>query len=128
MDDEGHRVPKAQRVEQREQVLLVFSEGVCTGAAVRNRIGIAHSDHVGGDASSKMLHMGTDLAPQMRGGRVPVKEDNRVPFAHIVVRMCGPRRAAFFLRWRQVRACAAGVPGAAGVSERVVAARSHCRR
>src|ERR1700733_7246176 len=45
---------------------------------VRKLVGIAHADQVGGEAAAKADAVREDVAPDVRTGRIPMQEYNRV--------------------------------------------------
>src|SRR5262249_5487741 len=52
MDDEDNSLAHIQSLEQRVEVAAVFDETIRAGATVRQLIGVAHADQVGGDAAA----------------------------------------------------------------------------
>ena len=57
MDDEGDPLAHIQGLEQGVEVAAVLDEAIRAGAAVRQLVGIAHADQVGGDAAAQWLQV-----------------------------------------------------------------------
>jgi hypothetical protein len=52
MDDQGNPLVHIQGLEQGIEVATVLDEAIRAGATVRQLVGIAHTDQVGGDAAA----------------------------------------------------------------------------
>ena len=63
LDDAGDVV---ERVEQGVEVAAVLDEAIRAGATVRQLVGVAHADQVGGDAAASWLQVRQHVAPEVR--------------------------------------------------------------
>src|SRR5205823_3411066 len=61
MDDEGDPLVHIQGLEQGVEVAAVLDEAIRAGATVRQLVGVAHADQVGGDAAASWLRCGNTL-------------------------------------------------------------------
>jgi hypothetical protein len=52
MDDQGDPLAHIQGLEQGVEVATVLDEAIRAGATVRQLVGVAHADQVGGDAAA----------------------------------------------------------------------------
>ena len=66
-------------------------------------LGVAHADEVGGDAAPERRHVGHDVAPEVRRGRVAVQEDDGVAPARLDVGHALAEHLDGPLRRRRVR-------------------------
>jgi hypothetical protein len=73
VDADQHDAIEAQRIEPRIEIVGVIDEPVRDVGPAR----AAHADEVRGEAARPLAHMGHHVAPQMRRGRVAVKEHER---------------------------------------------------
>jgi hypothetical protein len=52
MDDEGDPLAHVQGLKQGVEVAAVLDEAIRVGTTVRQLLGVAHADQVGGDAAA----------------------------------------------------------------------------
>src|SRR5262245_14190795 len=86
MDDEGDPLVHIQGLEQGVEIAAVLDEAIRTGTTVRQLIGVAHADQVGGDAAAEWLQVRQHVAPEVRRGGIAVQQHDGVAVAHIHVR------------------------------------------
>ena len=55
MDDECYLLAHIQGLEQGVEVAAVLDEAIRAGATVRQLVGVAHADQVGGDTAALWL-------------------------------------------------------------------------
>ena len=86
MDDEGDSLAHIQGLEQGVEVAAVLDEAIRTGTTVRQLVGIAHADQVGGDASAEWLQVRQHVAPEVRRSGIAVQQNDGVTVSHLHVR------------------------------------------
>ena len=72
MDNEGDPLVHMKGLEQGVEVAAVLDEAIRAGATVRQLVGVAHADQVGGDAAASRLQMRQDISPEVRRGWIAV--------------------------------------------------------
>jgi hypothetical protein len=80
VDDEGDP-PQTERGDETGEVAGVIVEAIGDVGLV----GVAHADQVDGDAATEVAHVREDVPPQIGGGGVAVKEEDRVALALVDV-------------------------------------------
>jgi hypothetical protein len=85
MDDQGDPLAHIQRLEQGVEVAAVLDEAIRAGATVRQLVGVAHADQVGGDAAAEWLQVRQHVAPEVRRGGVAVQQHDGVALSHLHV-------------------------------------------
>src|SRR5262249_18280949 len=73
VDAEGDPLVPIQGLEQGVEVAAVLDESIRAGAAVRQLLGVAHADQVGGDAAAYWLKVRQDVAPEIRRSGIAVQ-------------------------------------------------------
>src|SRR6266853_4015141 len=86
MDDEGDPLAHIQGLEQGVEVAAVLDEAIRAGATVRQLVGVAHADQVGGDTAASWLQVRQHVAPQVRRGGIAVQQHDGVALSHLHVR------------------------------------------
>jgi hypothetical protein len=86
MDDEGDPLVHIQGLEQGVEVAAVLDEAIRAGATVRQLVGVAHADQVGGDAAASWLQVRQHVAPEVRRGGIAVQQHDGVALSHLHVR------------------------------------------
>jgi hypothetical protein len=86
MYDEGDPLVQIQGLEQGIQVAAVLDEAIGAGATVRQLVGVAHADKVGGDAAASWLQVRQHVAPEVRRGGIAVQQHDGVARSHVHVR------------------------------------------
>src|SRR5882762_9374429 len=72
MDDERDPLAHIQGLEQGVEVAAVLDEAIRAEATVRQLVGVAHADQVGGYAAAEYLQVRQHVAPEVRRGGVAV--------------------------------------------------------
>src|SRR5258708_215875 len=85
-DDEGDPLGHIQGLEQGVEVAAVLDEAIRAGATVRQLVGVAHADQVGGDAAASWLQVRQHVAPEVRRGGIAVQQNDGVSLSHLHVR------------------------------------------
>jgi hypothetical protein len=86
VDDQGDALAHIQRLEQRAEITAVLDEPIGTRPALRQLVGVAHTDQIGSDATAQRFQMRQHVAPQVRRGRIAVQEDDGIPSSRLHVR------------------------------------------
>src|SRR5207245_1806100 len=73
-------------LEQGVEVAAVLDEAIRAGATVRQLVGVAHADQVGGDAAASWLQVRQHVAPEVRRGGIAVQQHDGVALSHLHVR------------------------------------------
>jgi hypothetical protein len=85
-DYQGDPLTHIQSLKQSVEVATVLNEPVRAGSAVRQLVGVAHADQVGGDAAAERLQVRDDVAPKVRGGGITMQQHDGVSLAHLHIR------------------------------------------
>src|SRR5215468_3459900 len=86
MDDKGDPLVHIQGLEQGVEVAAVLDEAIGAGATVRQLVGVAHADQVGGDAAASWLQVRQYVAPEVRRGGIAMQQHDGVALSHLHVR------------------------------------------
>lgn len=86
MDDEGDPFAHVQGLEQGVEIAAVLDEAIRVGTAVRQLVGIAHADQVGGDAATQRLQVRQHIAPEIRRSGIAVQQYDGVALSHLDIR------------------------------------------
>jgi hypothetical protein len=86
MNDEGDPLVQIQGLEQGVEVAAMLDEAIGAGATVRQLVGVAHADQVGGDAAASWLQVRQHVAPEVRRGGIAVQQHDGVALSHVDVR------------------------------------------
>jgi hypothetical protein len=86
MDDQGNPLVHIQGLEQSVEVAAVLDEAIRAGATVRQLVGVAHADQVGGDAAASWLQVRQHVAPKIRRGGIAVQQHDGVALSQLHVR------------------------------------------
>src|SRR5262245_60342372 len=86
MDDEGNSLVHTEGLEQGVKVAAVLDEPIRAGATVRQLVGVAHANQVGGDAAASWLQVRQHVTPEIRRGGVAVQQHDGVALSHLHVR------------------------------------------
>jgi hypothetical protein len=78
VQDQRDVLAEVERVEPCVKIAGVVHEPI---SAIGRGPGASHAHEIGGKAAPQAAHMGYDVAPEVRGGRVAVQEDDRIPLA-----------------------------------------------
>src|SRR5262245_40786443 len=70
VDDERDPLVNTQVVEQGIEVTAVLDEPIRSGSTVRQLVGLAHTDQIGGDAAAVWLEVRQHIAPEVRRGGI----------------------------------------------------------
>ena len=63
MDDEGDPIAHIQSIEESVKVAAVLDKAIRAGATIRQLVGVAHADQVGGDTAAQWLQVRQHVAP-----------------------------------------------------------------
>jgi hypothetical protein len=85
MDDKGDALVDIQGLEQSVEVAAVLDEAIRAEATLRQLVGVAHADQVGGDAAASWLQVRQHVAPEVRRGGIAVQQHDGVALSHLHV-------------------------------------------
>src|SRR5215467_1388525 len=86
MNDEGDPLTHIQDLEQGIEVAAVLDEAIRAGATVRQLVGVAHADQVGGDAAAEWLQVWQYVAPEVRRSGIAMQQHDGVAVSHLHIR------------------------------------------
>src|SRR5260370_10482587 len=83
MAHQGDALLHTEPVKECIQKASMLDEGVGSGTAGGQLLGVAHADEVGRDTTAQLQHMGDDVAPEVRRGGITMQKDDRVALAFV---------------------------------------------
>src|SRR5258708_17110731 len=83
MNDKGDVLGQAQLFKPRIEIPPMLEQRITVGTRIWKLVGIAHADQVGRKAAAKADAVRYDVAPDVRAGRIPMQEHDRIACADI---------------------------------------------